>query len=356
MNTKLAIKPTFAGVDDGHYAIKIITEDGGMFSVPSRAKEGRHLISLGSEDDGGGFYTTNDGKTFTANEHLQQFQDTRSRDFPTSALNRVLVHHGLRQAALGDKDVVITTGLPFSYYYLANGEKNRQLISAKCENMRKPITCGSSPVATIVKNTVTTEAIAAYIDQLMDMQGKPTPKYGELRESMVGMIDIGGKTTDSVVILPAGVGPDGKQVVEPTIDNQRSGSIDVGVLKLNDAVEAKLRSMFELDNCPPRMIEQAIRKGTVRIERQDKDVSDMVTHEKERLTEQIMAGVRAKFGSGKDLDWVFFVGGGAIVLRDQLEKYFANCEFPEYPEYANARGMFKIAKYVFGAGGSVGQA
>jgi plasmid segregation protein ParM len=61
-----------------------------------------------------------------------------------------------------------------------------------------------------------------------------------------------------------------------------------------------------------------------------------------------MATVRARIGSGKDLDWILFVGGGSLVMREQLEPYFPHARFPAHAAFANARGMLKIAKYVFG--------
>lgn len=334
---RLMSNPVYVGVDDGHYAIKVVTDGGGMFSVPSRGRSGRHLISW-QEEDGDGFYHTDDGAAFTVHEHLQSYDDTRFKEYPKSALNRVLVHHALRQAGLGGQEVVIATGLPVSYYYLANGRKDDALISAKVASLQKPVTCGTKPVAKIVRNMVATEAIAAYFDLLMDMDGNPTPEYDSLGQAVVGVIDIGGKTTDCAVVYPGG----------EQVDADRSGSSDTGVLLLNDAVESRLRTLFDLDNVPPRMVEAAINRGVVKIAGEEKDVVDIISAEKERLAEQIMSGVRTKIGTGRDLDFVLFVGGGTIVMRDQLSRHFPHCRFSERPEFANARGMFKIAKYVFG--------
>lgn len=332
-------KLNVVGVDDGHYAIKIVLEDGSTFSVPSRGKAGRHIISW--QGDESGLYKTEEGLDFTVNEHLQGADDTRFKDFPRSPLNRVLVHHALRMAGFGGKDVSIATGLPVSYYYLADGRRNDALISAKQDNLRKMVECGHQPMANIMRNVVTTEAIAAYFDQLIDMDGSPAESYDNLNKSVVGVVDIGGKTTDCAVIYPGG----------QQVDTDRSGSNDVGVLTLYGAVESILRTQFDLDNAPPRLIEAAIRTGTVKIAGEVEDVRSVVHAEKERLAEQVMAGVRAKIGSGKDLDSVLFVGGGTIVMQEQLEKYFPHSRFVKQPEFANARGMFKIAKYVFGSEG-----
>jgi len=331
-------KPVYVGVDDGHYAVKVVTESGEMFSVPSRARSGRQIISWQEQGEDGGFYTTEEGGVFTVHRHMQNPEDTRFKEFPKSALNRVLVHHALRMAGFGGADVIIATGLPVSYYYLANGRRDDALIAAKKANLAKGVTCGSKPLANIVRNMVATEAIAAYFDQLMDMEGNPTPEYAVLGEATVGVIDIGGKTTDCAVVFPGG----------EHVDAERSGSSDTGVLMLNDAVESRLRQLFDLDNVPPTLVEAAIATGVVKIAGEEKDVRDTVIFEKERLADQIMSGVRTKIGNGKDLETVLFVGGGAIVMRDQLARHFPHCRFPDRPEFANARGMLKIAKYVFG--------
>lgn len=330
--------PMYAGVDDGHYSIKVFTESGKMVCIPSRAAMGRHLISWqGGDDENAGFYNTDEGMSYTVNEYLQKYEDTRFKDYPKSTLNRVLVHHALNKAGLGGKQVVIATGLPVSYYYFADGQKNETLITAKVDSLGKQVTSGTVPMSSIIRNFVATEAIAAYFDQLMDIEGNPTAEYEMFKNSTVGVIDIGGKTTDCAIIYPGG----------SHVDASRSGSSDTGVLQLNDAVEARLRAKYDLDNVPPKMIEMAITSNEVKVAGEIHNVEDIVLYEKERLAEQIMIGVRTKIGSGKDLDIVLFVGGGAIVMRDQLSKHYPHSRFPEQPEFANARGMYKIAKYVF---------
>ena len=332
--TKMS-KPIFVGVDDGHYAVKVFTENE-KISLPSRALSGRHLLSMQNQDEG--FYTTEEGVTYTVSEYLQNYEDTRYREFPKSPLVRVLIHAALRKAGLGGKDVIVTTGLPVSYYYFPSGQKDENLIRGKKENLSKKVICGTLKSANIVSNTVTAEAIAAYVDQLMDLDGNRTAQYEDIKASTVGVIDIGGKTTDCAVIIPGG----------NQVDAVRSGSSDHGVLQLMEALEARLRNMFDLGNVPPRLVESAIAKGTVKIAGEEKNVTDVVTAEKERLAEQIMSGVRHRIGDGKDLDFILFVGGGSIVMRDQLARNFQHCRFAEDAEYANARGMYKLAKYVYG--------
>jgi len=335
-------KAVYVGVDDGHYAVKIVTEDGQMYTVPSRAKAGKHLISLstaGSSASDGGIYTTEEDQTFTVSSHLSEPDDTRFRDYPKSMLNRVLVHHGLRVAGYSGKDVNIATGLPVSYYY-NGGSANDDLIQAKVKNLSKGVSADDGDSARIVTNFVTTEAIAAYFNEMIGMDGQPTEIAAQIERSTVGVIDVGGKTTDCAVILPGGT----------QVDTARSGSSDVGVLTLNDRIEAALRAKFDFDRVPPTMVESAVSSGVVKVYGKEQSVLDIVNAEKEKLAAQIMSTVRAKIGSGMDLDFILLVGGGTIVLREQLTRHFPNCRIPEHAEYANAMGMLKIAKYVIGQG------
>lgn len=331
----------YVGVDDGHYAIKIVLETGETFSIPSRATYGKQLITAikANDDDGGVFYDTEEGRTFTVSAQLPKFEDTRFLDYPKSELNRVLVHDALRRAGLGGRNVRITTGLPVNYYYLGNGEVNQALIEAKEKNLGKRVTYGDTPLANIVSNSVTTEAVAAFVDQLMDLDGQPSAKYQELAETPIGVIDVGGKTTDCAVILPGMI-----------VDPGRSGSNDVGVLQLNDAVSARLVAHLKLDTAlPASAIEKAMTTGMVRLYGKDQSVREIIDEEKERLTQHIINAVRTKVGSGADLDHVLFVGGGAVVLKDQLLKHYPHAVVPNEPVFANARGMLKTAKYVVGA-------
>jgi len=331
-------KLTYVGVDDGHYAVKVCLGNGAVYSFPSRAAQGKKVLDIDEGSNSSAFYQTEEGATFTVSEFLTNYEDTRFADYPKSPLNRVLIHHALLRAGLGGKNVAITTGLPVSHYYLPGGQKNEALIKGKIINLNRGVTSASAKMAKIVKSNVSTEAISAYFDMIMNMDGSQSEHYEQLKEETVGVIDIGGKTTDCAVVHPGG----------QQVDADRSGSFDVGLLNLNDTVSGLLRARYELENVPPRMVEQAIRTGKVKIAGEQVTVADLVAVEKQRLVEKMISGVRTKIGNGKDLDSVIFVGGGSIVLREQLTPLFKHGLFPEHPEFANARGMYKIAKYIFG--------
>ena len=340
MNLRVAeYRPAFVGIDDGHCAVKVVTEDGRMLSIPSRAAAGAHPIArpAAREAVNGALYITDDGLTLTVDAHVGDPDERRGPDFALSPLNRVLVHHALRHAGYGGQRVSIATGLPVDCYYRGQ-ERNAQLIDAKIDSLRRRVRSEAGACADIVANIVTTEAIAAYFDHIMEMDGSPSAACEDTRNARVGVIDIGGAGTNCAVILPGGT----------QLDTARSGSAGIGALDLHERVDAALRQRFGFDEVPATLIDGAINTGIIRVHGQDKGVRDLVLAEKEALAEGIMRAVRARIGTGKDLAWVLFSGGGAIQMREQLARRYPHCRFPDHPQFANARGMLKIAKYVFG--------
>lgn len=334
---KVGEKISFLGVDDGHYAVKIVTESGETFKVPSRAALGKQMIAIGNGSEGM-VYQTEGGRVYTVSEFLPTAEDTRFADYPKSDLNLVVVADALRRAGYGGRSVKITTGLPVSSYYLGNGQPNQPLIDAKVANLQKRVTCEDLPLANIVTSTVAAEAVAAYVDHLMDLDGDPVEDYDAIQRFSVGVIDVGGKTTDCAVVRPGMM-----------VDVSRSGSNDIGLLMLEQALGSHLRTALEVDAAlSPTLIEGAMTKGKVRLYGKEHDVSEIVEREKKQLADKIMSAVRTKIGSGADLEYVLFVGGGALMLKDQLLTHFPHARVPEQPDFANARGMLKFAKHVVG--------
>lgn len=345
MNTKVEAKQEqpakqnvkYAGVDDGHYSIKVVDEDGNCITRPSRAQHGKQLASITTLGSSESFYTVKDNnETFTVSDYLPNPEDTRFSGFHTSALNLVLIHHALRAAGFGGQSVRIATGLPVNAYFLGNTELNKTLITAKQKNLGREVECGSHAVAKIASNTVIAEAIAAYFDSMFDMQGRHTDLYDEFKSSTVGVIDIGGRTTDCAVILPGA----------EAIDMARTGSSDIGVLNMYDAIHARIKAQEDLD-LPLNKLEKLVRTKKLRAGGEEIDVKNIVDDEINKLAEKILSAIYPKIGNGRDLEYILIVGGGAYILKNHLQAQFKHAITPEQPEFSNARGMLKAAKYIY---------
>lgn len=338
-NEKQTQAVRYVGADDGHFGIKLVVDDGQRLYIPSRLALGAQVISIGTEADDN-MYATEDGTTYTVSADLPHI-DTRFGDYGLSDINRVLVNHALIKAGLGGQEVRLVTGLPVADYFTGNvpnetfiEKKVKSLTDHTVRNMNPAVKC-----AAIKGHSVVSEAIAAFFDLLIDDGGNINVDIQDMVASgPIGIIDIGGKTTDCAVIINGG----------KSVDGSRSGTAKLGALSLNDALDVRLKQKFELDSLTPARVEKAVESGKLRIFQKDEDVSALVLEEKTALATQIISEIKRKFRDASDLEGVFFVGGGSLLLKDQLASLYPHARIVPDPQFANARGMLKVAKYIKG--------
>jgi plasmid segregation protein ParM len=190
-------------------------------------------------------------------------------------------------------------------------------------------TLSGNPCAEIVSNAVYAEGVAAWVDFAVDSSGTVKANLGRT----AAVVDIGGRTTDCVTVLPGW-----------KVDHGRSGTQNVGVLNLYEAVENRIRARFGVPDVPMELIEVAVRTGMVSLWGRDEDVSEIIASSKKEVFDQILREVYRRIGRGHDMEKVLFVGGGAVVF-DGLQRSFPNAHTPENPEFANARGLLKCMQF-----------
>lgn len=317
------------GCDDGFAATDLVVYENGnvrRLKIPSRARSGIHGTSVIGTADGqtAPCYKT-EGMQFTVGD-LPDADTADFANYPVSAMNRVIIHHALRLAGLGGKSVRIATGLPLSSYYrgaVANDEfiqaKRQSLLSVPVEPM------DSSETANIVSHEVFPEGLAAWVDYALDDRGQVRVDLSET----VGVIDIGGRTTDIAVVLPG-----------RNIDHARLGSVEIGALNAMDEVRIRILQKYGFE-LPHGHIENAIQTGTIKAYGKPVDVKEIVDPIMESVTQSILNAVNKILGKGIDIDKVLLVGGGAHLFKG-VAAHFPQAVIPDEPEYANARGFAKF--------------
>lgn len=321
------------GCDDGFAQTKVVwkKDDGtvGSLIFPSRIAMGNKA----TRTDGGPsplVYQTN-SNYFTVTPP-SDWVDTRFAGYPTSELNRVLVHHGLYKAGLAGRKVKLVTGLPPGTYYSGPSGRNDQLIVQKAGSMKKPVrpemNKGLPPE--IVDSTVSSEGLAVALDQIFDDDGFERQEV----DGMWSIVDIGGRTSDVVSIW--------KDEDHLSVDPTRTQSMDRGVMSVLDEVRAKIihRLGIEDRECPP--LDDVLRTGQIRVGGDVEDVRALVDEAARRVASEIIQFVRSKIGFGHGMNRVLFAGGGALVFKDAIQDFKGARVVPE-PEFANARGMMKLA-------------
>lgn len=328
-------KTIFAGCDDGHAAIKLVwpNEKGELqyLTFPAKAIIGaKHSTVSGALRSA---YST-EGRYFTVHDDPETVE-TRVPDYPTSDLNRVLVHHALHSAGLAGYDVFLATGLPPGFYYARNSSSgmNDALIDAKRESLTKLVRKSGVDLAPrIADHQVIPEAVAAVLDYLSDDEGN----ISEPLSGPVAVIDIGGRTTDCIVVVPS---DDGSLTIEQTGQQ----TLEQGVMKVLDLVVSSAATEFSLE---PREISERdtiLMSKSIRIHGQSRDVSSHIQSALSEVIPKIQNFISASLGRGARFEKILFVGGGASLMQE-LTAAFPNSHIPDRPQYANARGMYKLLR------------
>lgn len=340
------------GSDDGHDSIKSCTgynHTSGKydcFTMKSLALPGLHQLMAMDGNSSAAYTADNEPYTVAGDIALGRQIDTRFSDYPLSPLNRVLVNHALVLSGLSGKPVSLITGLPVDQFY-QNGRPNEQLIAEKTANLMKPVESHNSkfkPVE-IKSNTVISEGIAAFYDALIQGDGSINIEIEQLiRRRPVTVVDLGGKTLDIATVSEGVSG----------VYKDRSGTDLIGVIGLKGKVAELVKARFKLNNEPPsKYIDEAFLSKQYELFGKMEDVSEIIETCSREYVAEVRNAFLKKVGDGSDLGAVIFVGGGTALIKLALGDsiletiYRGRIISPESPEFANARGMWKAAKYIF---------
>ncbi|MFM0265536.1 plasmid segregation protein ParM domain-containing protein [Paraburkholderia sediminicola] len=323
----------YAVVDDGFRQSKGMSSAGFKGAVPSVARSGYTLSSIGDDDGGSGGYET-EGLQYTVDPSIDG-EDTRYNDYAFTPINRVLVNHVLQLASLGGKDVVLATGLPFqTYFRQGSTDVNQEIIDRKIANLNievRPLNGQDAP--RIVRQEVIAQGVAAVIDFLTD-------DNGDIRSDIdpaapLAVVDIGGRTTDCVTIYGGS-----------KVDHAASGTGEVGISNVYDHIENELKRRFSVSKIRLGLLEQVARQRRVSLRGQSHDVGDIVDAAVEEVGQKILREVKRRIADAAEMQAVVLVGGGATLMQKLVKADYPHCHVPLEPEFANARGMLKFLRFM----------
>ena len=321
------------GIDDGFAYTKLALADGRLLAIPSRAQIGRSKVSWISLAERRIFEYQTDGTVYSVGD--VEAAATRFQGYACSGINRAIVQHALQEAGLEAAEVDAVSGLPVSAFYRNSGAKRQSAINDKQQNLLIPVQPLIEVLAVeIVCHQVIPEALAAWYDYVI-VETNGAARLDPARVSApIAVVDIGGRTTDTVVVRDQG------------ILHQSSGSFEFGLLDVKQALADALQERFDLESVADRLLTYAVQNRVVRLFGRDHNVRAEVSAAKQELVERIYAETRRQLGRAIELDTVLFVGGGAVALADHITDWFPNQRIAEQPAFANARGMLKFRQFV----------
>jgi len=309
-------------VDDGYARMKVVA-DGVRLSHPTVVVAGNSMSAL----DGGvsaGWYETQ-GRRYTAGASVGE--GTRSNEFHVSDLNRVAVHHALREGGYGGRDVRLVVGLPVGDFFRQGG-RNDRLIAEKVANLSVPVSAFVGETARVAAVRVCAQGVGAWFDHAIgdDLE----TRAGVDVAAPVAVVDIGGRTTDVAVVLGGA-----------SIDHARSGSENVGALDVVERLAGLIRDKYRIEErLPAKFYDQALRTGVLPMFGRGVDVSGLVAEAVAAVDGTLERFVARLVGSGADLSAVLLVGGGAALFRGLADRYPHGAVVGD-AEFANARGFHK---------------
>jgi len=328
------------GVDDGYAYTKLALADGRLIAIPSWGRIGQAGITWMDAAQQQVFEYDTEGSRYAVGQI--DGESTCYDGYPISGLHRAIVQHAFQEARLAGHSVHVVSGLPVSSFYFKDGQKREHAISLKRESLKipvRPVSTGGLyatqrlPVA-VAFHEVIPEALAAWYDQVIQVRAGEVILDALQLEATMAIVDIGGRTTDYVVVQKQG------------IVHRSSGSLTKGLLDAQAQVAREIQKRFDLERLGEQTLATAMTSGTIRLHGATHDVSALVEAAQHELVVQIHAETRRQLGMGAELDTVTFVGGGSAALADRLADWFPQQRIADHPGFANARGMLKYLQYV----------
>lgn len=230
---------------------------------------------------------------------------------------------GLTKATKAEFTVV--TGLPVAFY-----SRDKSLVRARLMGEHKVQREGRSVQSLHVNSLkVIPQPFGALLASVMDDRGRIVDD--DLAGSSVGVIDVGGKTTNFL------------SAENLTELRKETASINVGIW---DAVRA-VRGWLA-DNCPDldlrdHEIVDALTSRGVSYYGETVDLSKIVSGVLDSLADQVLAEASKLWNGGAGLGAVLLTGGGALLLAPLVQAHFRHACIVDDPVFANVRGFYRFA-------------
>lgn len=224
--------------------------------------------------------------------------------------------------------VAVGVGLPLALYAQ---KQERRTLRRRLEGLGAWVSVDAEPARYIevAAAEVLPQSAGAYYAALL------APGGDRLARAPVGVIDVGYRTTDYLLLEPqedGGVAP----------DETRSGSVDLGIGQVYDAVRSDLTADLGM-LVPDEVVERALNQGgLLYVHGQEKNIGERFTAATRDLAERVEAEVRRVWA--QRLDFVaaaLLAGGGGAALAEHLT--LPAVSVVSEPLHANAIGFARMA-------------
>lgn len=230
----------------------------------------------------------------------------------------------------GEHQVQLVTGLPLAYYDDKDALETRLL--GRFTIQRK----GQSPRYVRVRECrIVPQPFGSLFSLAFDAEGQVTD--GRLLEGVVGIIDIGSKTTNILAATKA------RELLKS------STSVNSGGWDIVRAVQQHLRDTFQDADPRDHEVAQAIVQRSYNYYGRKVDLSAVVDDVVQPFAEQVAATASQLWNRGATMDTILIAGGGAHLVGQALKVHFsrhADVRVVADPQMSNVRGYYRYARFL----------
>lgn len=222
-------------------------------------------------------------------------------------------------------DILLVTGLPVAFYGDRSSLRQRLLGVHKVTREGR-----RAQTFKVGECRVIPQPFGALLAAVLDEQGRIADQ--NLATGTVGVIDVGGKTTNLLSV---------RRLAEI---GRQTESVSVGVWDVMRTVRR-----FLADKCPnldlrDHDVIEAIVAREIRYYGKPVDLRQVVDAALKPMASQVIAQASQLWNGGASLDAVLVAGGGALLLGPYLKDHFPHAQIVADPVFANAVGYWKLAQ------------
>ena len=224
----------------------------------------------------------------------------------------------------------IVTGLPVAFYADRQVVRDRLLGDHRVQREGR-----HAQTLKVVDCRVIPQPFGTLLAACLDSKGRIVDR--DLATGAVGVIDVGGKTTNLL------------SVNRLSEISRETASVNVGAWDVVRAVREYLADRYPgLEDLRPHQVVEAVINRQVRYYGEPVDLSGVVEDILEPLAEQVLAEATQLWNGGATLDAVLVGGGGALLLGPYIRRHFRHARVVEEPVFANALGFWRFAQRLAG--------
>jgi len=226
-------------------------------------------------------------------------------------------------------DLWIVTGLPIAFY--GDRENLRNVMIGEHRPQRKDRDWAQ--VFRIKDVRVIPQPFGCLLSEALNNSG--TVANADLLNGEVGIIDVGGKTTNILSVS-------GASEVRP-----ETASVTKGAWDVVRAVRDWLDDNTKLQPRDHQIVDHI--KGVKLLKERGKeiDLTSIIETELEPMAKEVISNATQLWNGGDALDAILVSGGGAYLIGDAIKKRFPHARVVRGdPVYANALGYWRFAQYL----------